>query len=177
VLRLKQTFLSFKIIATRKLSTMTGSDHYFIVLLVWKSSNMYVCNNFPERKKSALQTQFNRSGVGSVSALFPSFPSPFPASLDELYFSGSHFTTGEIPFVNLTSDSYKFFRVSLADVDGRSFLIRLLPVRRRRKYFRDPAFVKHSDVKNASRCNRGVHSMEYRSYSVIHQNPYVPIFP
>lgn len=35
------------------------------------------------------------------------------------------------------SDSYKFFRVPRVDVDGRPFLIRLLSVRRRRKYFQD----------------------------------------
>lgn len=86
-------------------------------------------NIFPRKKKKEfLQNQLNCSGVGTASALILSFPSLFPAPLDELYFSGSHFTPDEISFVNLTSDSYKFFRVPRADVDGRSFLIRLLPV-------------------------------------------------
>lgn len=113
---------------------MAGNGHHFIVPFVWKSSNMHPFNIFPERKKKKL---YKRSRVGTASALIPSFPSPFPVPLDELYFSGSHFTTGEIPFVNLTSDSYKFFRVPRADVDGRPFLIRPPSVRRRRKYFRD----------------------------------------
>lgn len=66
------------------------------------------------------------SGSAFISASISSFLSSFLAPLNKAYFFGSRFTSGEIPFVNLTSDSYKFFPVSARRRRWTSsFLIRL----------------------------------------------------
>lgn len=99
-------------------------------------------------------------------------PVTFLAPLNKTYFLGSRFTSGEIPFINLTSDSYKFFPVLWrADVDGRRrFSFASLE---NVNIFGFPAPSDHAlrkaydDVKDA-RCNRSMHLKDTRP--VVHQN-------
>lgn len=111
----------------------------FIVLFARKTRTA-ARKRFPARKENA--RGFHKADTQAFRGQYCfrfNFVAPAALSvpLDELYFSGSRFTTGEIPFVNLTSDSYKFFRVSRRGRRWMAVSHSSPHARRRRKYFRD----------------------------------------